>query len=94
MIEPAILGYVAGVFTTLAFLPQALKTLKTKNTEAISLTMYLMFVTGVSLWMLYGYSLHDKALIIANGLTLIFATPILILKIIHTIRSNRGVEPS
>jgi len=49
-----ILGYMAAVFTTLSFLPQAIKVIKTKNTSGISLSMYFMFTIGVLLWCIYG----------------------------------------
>ncbi|MFZ2506600.1 MAG: PQ-loop domain-containing transporter, partial [Trichococcus flocculiformis] len=49
------IGSIAGVLTTLAFLPQVIKVLQTKDTKAISLGMYLMSVIGIFLWMVHGY---------------------------------------
>ena len=46
-------GYFAAILTTLAFLPQLIKTLKTKKAEDVSLTTLLMFLTGVSAWIVY-----------------------------------------
>lgn len=71
------IGYVAAFLTTVSFLPQALKTIKTRNTEGISVLMYLCMVAGVFCWLLYGIALGDAALIVANALTFTFAAPIL-----------------
>ena len=45
---------VAAVLTTISFLPQAIRVIKTKDTSSLSLGMYIMFTLGVSLWMVYG----------------------------------------
>ena len=63
------IGSIAGVLTTLAFLPQVIKVLQTKDTKAISLGMYLMSVIGIFLWMVHGYRIGDMALFIANVVT-------------------------
>lgn len=73
------IGYVAAFLTTVSFLPQALKTIKTRNTEGISVLMYLCMVAGVFCWLLYGIALGDMALIVANALTFTFALPILLI---------------
>lgn len=76
-----VLGLTAAVFTTSAFLPQAVKTIQSKNTKDISLAMYLIFSTGVLLWLLYGIFIKDFPVIIANAITLVFACIILGFKI-------------
>jgi MtN3 and saliva related transmembrane protein len=75
-----LIGLTAAFGTTFSFLPQAIKIIKTKNTEGISLSMYLMFTAGVFLWLIYGYMKGDMPVMIANGITLILATIILFLK--------------
>ncbi|XJZ26717.1 SemiSWEET transporter [Bacillota bacterium Lsc_1132] len=75
------LGYIAATFTTLSFLPQAIKTIKERNTEGISLIMYIMFISGVFLWVVYGFFLQDIAIIVGNLVTLLFAVIILSVKI-------------
>lgn len=77
----SIIGFIAAIFTTSAFLPQALKTIKSKNTKDISLAMYLIFSIGVLLWLIYGIIINDLPVIIANAITLVFAIIILIYKI-------------
>ena len=75
------IGSIAGVLTTLAFLPQVIKVLQTKDTKAISLGMYLMSVIGIFLWMVHGYRIGDMALFIANVVTFCLTLNILISKL-------------
>lgn len=77
----AILGYVAGTLTTIAFLPQVIQTWKTKSTKDISLVMFVTFCTGVFLWLIYGFLIGSYPVIIANIATLLLAMIILSLKI-------------
>jgi MtN3 and saliva related transmembrane protein len=76
-----ILGLAAACCTTISFLPQAIKTIRTKKTEGISLSMYSFFAFGTFLWFLYGLFTGNIPIYIANGITLIFAVIILIYKI-------------
>ncbi len=76
MSEVQILGLLAACFTTFAFLPQAVQTIKTRNTNGISLIMYSVLNVGILLWFVYGIMLGDLAIILANGITFIFAITI------------------
>lgn len=76
-----VMGYVAGACTTSAFLPQAIKIVKTKHTKDLSLAMYSILTTGVFLWSLYGLINHDWPLVLANGVTLVLSGWIFILKL-------------
>ena len=75
------IGYLAATLTTLSFVPQAIKTLRTGNTEGISLTMYITFCLGVSCWLAYGVVLDDPPMILANCITLVLAMTILGFKV-------------
>lgn len=75
------IGTIAAILTTGSFLPQALKVIKTKDTSGISLGMYVMNVCGVFLWFIYGLSIHDMALIFANGITFVLSSIILFCKL-------------
>jgi MtN3 and saliva related transmembrane protein len=75
------IGLVAACCTTISFLPQAIKTIKTKNTSGISLAMYSLFAFGTLMWFIYGLLSHDAPVSIANGITLVFAGIILVYKI-------------
>ena len=64
-----ILGLVAAIFTTSAFVPQVFKIWKHKSTKDISLVMYLVFFAGTSLWFVYGMYHESVSMILANGIT-------------------------
>lgn len=72
-----LLGYAAASLTTLSFIPQALKTLRTGDTSGISLRMYALFTAGVACWAVYGLLTGDGPLIAANLITLVAAGLIL-----------------
>ena len=74
-------GYFAALLTTLAFLPQLIKTLKTKKAEDVSLITLIMFLTGVLSWIIYGYKISSTPILIANIITFILNLLILIFKI-------------
>ncbi|MCR6687335.1 SemiSWEET transporter [Pseudoxanthomonas sp.] len=77
------LGYVAATLTTVAFVPQAVKTLRTRDTRAISLGMYLVFTVGLCFWLAYGIALGSWPMILSNIVTLALALLILALKLRH-----------
>ncbi|MFC2137141.1 SemiSWEET transporter [Bacteroidota bacterium] len=79
----AILGYIAAFCTTLSFVPQAAKVIKTKETKAISLPMYLLFNVGIVLWLIYGIMLNEWPIILANAITISLTIIILTMKIKH-----------
>jgi MtN3 and saliva related transmembrane protein len=68
-----IIGNIAAALTTISFLPQAIKTIKTKDTGGLSFPMYFLFVTGVSLWLVYGMLNDQMPIIIGNLVTLVLA---------------------
>jgi MtN3 and saliva related transmembrane protein len=75
------LGLIAGTLTTIAFLPQLLKTWKSKSAKDVSLVMMITFCIGVFLWIVYGVAIGAMPIIVANVVTLALAILILILKI-------------
>ena len=76
-----IIGLVAAALTTSAFIPQVYKVYKEKSAVGISLTMYLIFFIGLSLWLLYGCLVGSISIVIANGVTLILAAIIIYYKL-------------
>lgn len=76
-----IIGLLAAFGTTVSFLPQAIKTIQTKNTSGISLSMYALFTAGTLLWLIYGITSGSLPVTIANAVTLVFASIILFYKI-------------
>lgn len=77
------IGLLAATVTTVSFLPQVIKSLKTRETRDISLATYIILVIGLALWLLYGFLIKDLPLITANIVTLMLAGLILFLKIKH-----------
>jgi MtN3 and saliva related transmembrane protein len=82
------LGYVAAVFTTAAFLPQAWLTFRTRNVSGISVGMYSVFTLGVALWLAYGVMMQAWPIIVANLVTLVLAAGILMMKLLIDARQR------
>lgn len=81
-------GYIAAFCTTFSFIPQVLHILRTKDTQAISLGMYLIFTFGIAMWLIYGIVLANPPMILANGVTFLLAVFILGYKIRQTFFEN------
>lgn len=75
------LGLVAGVLTTIAYLPQLLKTWQSKSADDLSWSMLIILCLGIILWLVYGFSVHDIPIVAANIVTFMLASVILVLKI-------------
>ena len=75
------LGAIAATLTTLCWLPQAVRTIRTRDTRAISLLTQAVFTCGILLWLLYGIALGAWPIIVANALTLVLVSLILALKL-------------
>jgi MtN3 and saliva related transmembrane protein len=82
--EIEILGYVAATLTTISFLPQAILTIRTRDTDGLSLSMYSTFTLGVLGWLIYGFFLKNNVIMIANSITLFLAMLILSFKLYNT----------
>lgn len=78
-----IIGLFSAFLTTASFVPQAVKTVRDKDTKGISLAMYSMFAAGVLGWLIYGIMIKDIPIIMANVVTLVFASVILVMKLIY-----------
>lgn len=76
-----LIGVLAGVLTTIAFVPQVLHVYRTRSAKDISFGMYAIFVSGVLLWLVYGWMIMALPVIIANAVTLVLAVAILVGKI-------------
>jgi len=88
----AIIGFAAGTLTTLAYLPQALHSYRTRSVRDISLTMLVTLNAGLLLWVGYGVAIHSMPLILANVLTFALASPLLIMKL--RFREKETLEPN
>ena len=65
----------------MSFVPQALKTFRTRDVSGISLVMYSLFATGVALWLVYGVMLGEAPIYVANAITLALALAVLVMKL-------------
>lgn len=78
-----IIGMAGAALTTLCWLPQATKIIRSRDTRAISLAGTLAFTTGIAFWLVYGIALADWPLMISNAVTLVLMTIIVALKLRH-----------
>jgi MtN3 and saliva related transmembrane protein len=76
-----LIGGLAAVLTTAAFIPQAWLTWRTRKADGVSVAMYSVFITGVALWLAYGFLIGAWPVIIANAVTLALAIAILVMRI-------------
>lgn len=76
-----LIGLLAGVLTTIAFVPQLLKIYATKSGKDVSARMFVMFSAGVALWLVYGIMIRSLPVIVANAITLGLALAIMALKV-------------
>ncbi|MEG3436879.1 SemiSWEET transporter [Pannus brasiliensis CCIBt3594] len=75
------IGIVAGTLTTLSFLPQVVKTWRERSAKDLSLSMFLVFCAGVFLWIIYGFCVGSRPIVIANSFTFLLAGTILYFKL-------------
>ena len=76
-----VIGFIAAALTTFSFIPQAIKTFRSRDTRSISLGMYVIFTIGIACWLVYGVLLESWPMIIANLITLSLAAAILTMKL-------------
>lgn len=77
------IGAAGAVLTTVCWLPQAVRVVRTKDTRAISLATNLIFAAGILLWLIYGIALMNWPLIVANALSMMFTLVIIVMKLRH-----------
>ena len=76
-----LIGMIAGLLTTVAFLPQAFKIWRSRSARDVSLAMFVCFCVGIVLWVIYGFMMGSLPVILANVATLCIAVTILVFKI-------------
>lgn len=76
-----IIGIIAAVCTTAAFVPQAYKIWKEKSAKEVSLSMYLVMFTGLILWLCYGFLIDSLSIKLANTVTIMLVLMIIYYKI-------------
>jgi len=81
MLQSELLGFIAGTFTTLAFIPQVLKTYRTKSARDVSIMMFVLFSAGVLMWMAFGIVHGKMSIFITNLVVFCLSVFQIILKI-------------
>lgn len=81
MLWTDLIGYFAAILTTVSFVPQVFHTLRSRDVRGISLSMYSVFTTGVACWLIYGLVIGAWPIVVANGVTFLLASAILIMKL-------------
>ena len=81
MSTTTMLGFLAGLLTTISFLPQVVKTWKSRSASDLSLGMFFVFSVGVICWLVYGLLLQEMPMILWNAVTLVLVLIILIMKL-------------
>lgn len=71
-----LVGYLAGLLIVGSFIPQAVKTFKTKDVLGLSFTMYTLFNLGTIGWIVYGFIIHSRPVLIFNCITFVFSFPV------------------
>jgi MtN3 and saliva related transmembrane protein len=83
------IGGAAATLTTISFLPQAIRVIRTRDTAAISLWMYSLFVVGLCFWEAYGWLIGSWPVIVSNIVTIALALVILVQKVRHTLQTSK-----
>jgi len=83
MDNATLIGLTAGTLTTISFLPQVIKTWKSKSTHDISIGMFTTLCLGLLIWVFYGFSINSVPVILTNIISFILAFTVLVLKIKH-----------
>lgn len=85
-------GLLAAFCTTLSFVPQAVKTIRTRDTSAISLSMYSLFTFGTLTWFVYGFFTDNLPVILANAVSALLSATILFYKVKNGSKDKKAVS--
>lgn len=84
-----LLGFLAATLTTVSFVPQAWLAVRTRNTAGISLTMYALFLCGITAWLAYGLMIASWPIIIANAITIALASLVFGIALQNILKARR-----
>lgn len=77
----SLIGYIAGAFTTAAFMPQLARSLRTRSTGDLSFPMLVMMASGVSLWSIYGFFISSLPIVVPNAIMCALVVALLVLRL-------------
>jgi MtN3 and saliva related transmembrane protein len=89
-----VIGLVAGLITTLGYVPQVIKGYRSGSMEDVSILMPLVLILGMSLWLVYGIILRDIPIMLWNAVSVILNSGMFILKIRYERRKGKAVPPA
>ncbi len=88
MTTPDIIASIAAFFTMIGYVPQAIKTIKTKDTKGISFWMYFFSIVGVVFWLIFGFMIGNLPIIFKNIAVIILGGTVLWIKTAHILKDN------
>ncbi len=92
MAYASITGFAAGAFCTFAYLPQAIKSFRTRSVRDLSLLMLISLNLGLMLWVAYGVMIQSLPIILPNSVTLLLSAPLLVMKIVSRNHAGQNAE--
>ncbi len=92
MVDPNTIAFLAAFFTMIGYLPQAIKTIKTRDTKGISFWMYFFSLVGVVLWLLFGIMISNVLIVLKNIAVIILGGVIFWIKVKNILSGKDGVE--
>lgn len=82
------IGLLAGFLTSGAAIPQVIKTYRTKHARDISMWQLVLLNLGMLLWLIYGWSIDDRPLILANTFSIVCYTGLIVMKLRYGARDR------
>lgn len=92
-INPEIIGSIAGILTTVCYMPQVWHCYKSKQVAGISLGMYVVLTVGIGLWLVYGAMIGSWPMVVANSITLTMILMIMMMRVRYHSLSVESVLP-
>jgi len=81
LLDAPALGYIAALLTSVSFVPQAIKTIRSRDTRGVSMAMYVTFTAGTAMWLWYGMAIRSLPVMASSGVTLLLSGTILAMKL-------------
>jgi len=85
--DATVIGTIAGLLTSIAVVPQVVRTWRTKHARDLSIWQPLLLVAGMLLWLIYGLMIGDGPLIVANTFSLACYCLLIGMKVVYDRRS-------
>ena len=83
-----IVGYIAAMFSVMAFMPQAWKVIKTRDTKDLSTPMWILEILAFAMWIVYGVTRSALPIVIPNAICFVLALFILVMKLLPEHRKH------